>query len=182
MPLVNFSALISLLRAFLESRIDDLDRNLMLFTGAVVVGLFLEYAPEFLEKAATSGATWGFRQIPIEARKRRAWYPRWMKPLEVIGAILIVAGVSGELYTESSRSTAETALRGVNESLLAFMRQQASEATAEAARATATAKGFESQIAESTAPGLLRRRSLTHDAMQRRRRRWQKAQTWLEQN
>jgi hypothetical protein len=51
MPLVNFSALISLLRAFLESRIDDLDRNLMLFTGAVVVGLFLEYAPEFLEKA-----------------------------------------------------------------------------------------------------------------------------------
>jgi|SRR5665213_342550 len=151
MPLINIATLDGLLRAFLESRIDDLNGNLMLFTGAVVVGLFLEYAPDFLEKAATSGANWGFRHVPVAVRKSKAWHPRWMNRLEVLGAILVVSGVSGELYTEFNRSTIEAALRNVNGSLLAFMQQQSSEANVEAARATATGKGFESQLAASNA-------------------------------
>jgi hypothetical protein len=56
----------------------------MLSTSAVVIGLFLEYAPEFLEKAAKSGVKYGWRHQPkaIELLQERAWYPRWMKPLE----------------------------------------------------------------------------------------------------
>jgi|HubBroStandDraft_6_1064221.scaffolds.fasta_scaffold6960874_1 hypothetical protein len=48
-------ALVPLVREAQERNTDELARYLLLFTGAVVVGLWLEYVPEFLEKAAKWG-------------------------------------------------------------------------------------------------------------------------------
>jgi len=125
------------LRALLEARIDALATELRGFTTTVVVGLLLEYLPDFIEKAAKSGTKQAWRKrnpLAVEIMEDRAWYPHWIKPFEILGAVMIVLGVSGELFTEFSRARLETELRSIDNSVVAEMGKHAAEANERAAQ------------------------------------------------
>jgi hypothetical protein len=72
----------------------------------------------------------------------KVWYPKWMKRLEVFGAILVVAGVSGELYAEAYREALEAKIRDLSNSAVAKSNERAADANKEAIAARKDAAQF----------------------------------------
>jgi hypothetical protein len=107
----------------LESQVDILARWLVFFTGLVVLGLMLEYGGD-AGKAA--GAKWTSKKLFLNL-----WVPIWI----VLGGILVVGGVAGELYVEFFASRAENSLRELRDSANAVLRKEAGDAIDRASHA-----------------------------------------------
>ena len=116
----------------LERSLDSLEGWLALMTGLVVLGLVLEYWHELPEAIAT-------------LKHARSW-----KPLFVIaGAILITAGVAGELAIQFMASDKETALRKANDAVFADLNVEAATARKEAGDAVERAAKAEQNLGEA---------------------------------
>jgi hypothetical protein len=149
---ISLPALVELIRRSLEDRIDTLGGSLSLWTTIVVAGLILEYGIDFIEKASHHGARKGGRKEP--------WLPVWFvrfKWLEIAGAIMVVAGVSGELTAESARSEVEGKLRDLSNSTIAGVQQETARdrvAAGIAEKALADELGQQRKLAEQAAAQL----------------------------
>lgn len=113
----------------LERSLDSLNNCLKVATGAVVIGLLVEYPYEIYE------AICEFKN-------------RLLKPsLTIAGAILITLGVAGELVIQSKESIVEGNLRSANHEVQAGLEKEASQAQEKAKQATAASLGAEVRIA-----------------------------------
>jgi len=83
----------------LENRVDELARWLVFWTGLVVLGLLLEYGGA---AGKAVGAKWNSKKF---------FHNLWAVLWPVLGGLLIVGGVAGELSIEFKASRAETELR-----------------------------------------------------------------------
>src|ERR1700675_1257004 len=99
-------------------------------TVAVVVGLIVEYAPDIKRFLSE-------RPIPRKLL------------LEMIGGVLITAGVSGELFFGRWQSSAEIKLRAANEAEIARLNADAETAKKETARLTDAAAKTQSETAKA---------------------------------
>ena len=81
--------------------------------------------------------------------KRRTIF--WVRRLTELGWILVVAGVVGEGVFEAVVSKADGELQTFNDTLLKAAEKEIALARVDAESSKATAKGFESRIAESNA-------------------------------
>src|ERR1035438_639222 len=105
----------------LEGRADTLAAWLVFSTGLVVVGLMMEYGAEFAKWKPTS-----------------LLHPRsfaWIRPWEIIGGILVVGGVAGEMQIELAASRVETKLRDSNSQIEQLLSEEAGDAKTSAREA-----------------------------------------------
>jgi hypothetical protein len=105
-----------LIQAALESQVDTLARWLVFFTGLVVLGLMLEYGGG---AGKAVGAKWTSKKLFLNL-----WVPIW----SVLGGLLIVGGVAGDLYAEFLASRAENNLRQLSDSANAVLKEKADQA------------------------------------------------------
>jgi hypothetical protein len=106
----------------LNSSSDSLSCWLGFWTALVVIGLVIEYAHD----------VWKFLfEKPRDLSLLR----------QVIGGILITAGVAGELAIGMRQSSVETQLRDANSKIAAFLNEKAGEAYERAAQANGKAEG-----------------------------------------
>jgi hypothetical protein len=104
----------------LERSLNSLGGWLVFFTLLVVIGLILEYA-EDLKDLIT----------------KRPF--KWKLLGAMVGALLITAGVAGELVVEYRASRVETELRTANEKVIAMLNQKAGDAQVSADKAANSA-------------------------------------------
>src|SRR5258708_17753580 len=117
----------------LETSLDSLGGWLTFWTTLVVLGLIVEYADDLKELLIKRPFNWKlFRTI--------------------VGGLLITGGVAGELFVQFKESKLSTDLRSANHEVVALLNDHAAQAGKDAESAKAAAKGFESSIADSSAP------------------------------
>jgi hypothetical protein len=126
---------------------------LLVSTGVVVVGLLFEL-PEIWHESINA-----IRELMHSCKPERH-IPAWMKLVVSLGWLLIVVGVAGEFVADTFVSKADGAVQTFNNILLTEARKETAFAIERAAKAEATASGFQSQIAESNAKAA----SLTKEA------------------
>lgn len=107
------SSVLSTAAKSLESSSDSLSGWLFFFTSLVVIGLIIEYGHVF----------WGL----LTRRKLEAKH--WQ---EVLGGVLITAGVAGELFVQPLEKGIEQKLRSANHLIEASLIKSAEEAKAKA--------------------------------------------------
>jgi hypothetical protein len=102
----------------LDGQVEVLARWLVFWTGLVVLGLMMEYGPEFTK--------WKPRNL----KKPRSfvWVPIW----GFMGGMLVVGGVAGELYVESAASRIETKLRDTSGQIETLLTTEAGDAKSSA--------------------------------------------------
>ncbi|OFV95545.1 MAG: hypothetical protein A3H28_05815 [Acidobacteria bacterium RIFCSPLOWO2_02_FULL_61_28] len=117
-------------KELLEKSIDSLGGWLEFWTAIVVIGLLIEYVPEFIER--------------LKEIDKRSLHTK-------IGGILITVGVAGELFVGVIASSKETNLRNVTDSITASLNQEAAGARKEAAEAIERSAKAESNLAQANA-------------------------------
>src|SRR5438094_936050 len=97
----------------LEKALDSLEFWLVVSTFLVVIGLILEY--------------WHEVKRLIEERPFK-----WKAFQEIVGALLVTAGVAGELVIQFRASTVETALRSASHKVEALLNKAAADSIKQA--------------------------------------------------
>src|ERR1035437_2503467 len=138
------SSLNDSIRASLHSNIDLWFVLLLWFTGLVVVGVILEGSKHLSSEKYTIDLKTGTAHFPWRRKQL-------IRRLAIWGWALVSLGVAGELVAEVFVSRYEGYLRSFNDILSASAEREVALARSEAKSASATAKGFESQIEESKA-------------------------------
>ena len=137
------SALNSAIRTALESTTDRYFEWLLVCTAIVTAGVLLEG----IFDSFPSGKCRIDNQTGIP---RTAWGRiRWFHRLTRLGWYLVVLGVAGEGVTEYFVSASDANLRAFNNILARSTEKETALARSDAETAKATAKGFESQIADA---------------------------------
>jgi hypothetical protein len=101
------------------------------------------------------GVRRGYKRQPpaaIDLLIEQAWYPRWIKPFEVVGAIMVTLGVSGELFTEFTHARLESSLRNLDNSIVSSMGRQAAAADERAALAELRRVELQARIVDVFGP------------------------------
>jgi hypothetical protein len=88
----------------LERSSDSLECWIMFWTAAVVVGLIIEYGILIWRRVREGDSDHGWG--------------------EIVGGILITAGVAGELFVGAMRSTVETKLRAANHQVIVLLNKE----------------------------------------------------------
>ena len=132
-----------LIRANLENVRDSGWNWLLVACLVVALGVVLE-GPEVIYEARET-----FRHLFHICKESRR--PSWITLVALLGWILVALGVVGEGIAEGYVSQADGNVQTFNDIMLTDERRQTALAFERAAQAEATARGFESQIAESKA-------------------------------
>ena len=117
--------------ANLESSLDRLEFWLTFATALVVLGLILVCGLEIREAIATLKKEWSWRSLGV-----------------IAGAILITVGVAGELALQFFASSQQTALRKVNDAVVAGFQKEAADARERASNAEEHAAQIEKDEAQ----------------------------------
>src|SRR5690348_9883914 len=102
----------------LERQVDVLSEWLIFWTGLVVLGLMMEYGSDF--------AKWKPRNL--KNPRSFIWVPIW----GIMGGVLVVGGVAGEMYVGFSASRVESRLRDANHQNEAWLTKEAGDAATSA--------------------------------------------------
>jgi len=129
--------------AHLESLRTPLDHWLSIWTWLVVAGIAFELVTVIREycddrRAWRRAAT----QLTIPPPERPS--RRWLL-FDLVGVLIVVAGVAGELAVEARIAQNETALRNANGSLMLLLDQKAGDAAVSASNASVAAGEAESK-------------------------------------
>jgi hypothetical protein len=145
----------------LEKSWSGLDWWLNFWTVVVVVGVAVELVVLVTEYMHG----WrDFRRGSIHSAERPSLI---IFGLGFLGAALVAFGVAGEFRIHTKAGRIETDMRDKTRQLVALVEKEAAQANEGAAVAQATAKGFESQIAEANARALEAERDLATLEMDR---------------
>jgi hypothetical protein len=123
------------IQAGLEGQLEVLARWLVFWTGLVVLGLMMEYGPEFTK--------WKPRNL----KKPRSFM--WVKIWVIMGGVLVVGGVAGELNVESRSSRVETTLRDTSGQIETLLTTEAGDAMHNAELASAASSRAENSAKEA---------------------------------
>lgn len=107
--------------AALEKSLHRWESLLFVATLLVVVGLILEY----------------FHQVRELVKKRPI---KWKSIMEIVGAVFVVLGVSGELLIQHKASAVETSLQSVSRNIEGLLNLKIADANAAASKAGALAE------------------------------------------
>src|SRR5690348_11427644 len=102
----------------LERQVDVLSEWLIFWTGLVVLGLMMEYGSDF--------AKWKPRNL--KNPRSFIWVPIW----GIMGGVLVVGGVAGEMYVGFAASRVESRLRDANHQNEAWLTKEAGDAATSA--------------------------------------------------
>jgi hypothetical protein len=91
----------------LETSLDSLAAWLLFWTALVVVGLIIEYVPEFVE-------------LRRDVKRKKLF--------TLVGGVLITVGVAGELAVEFKASRVETTLRSQSRKYEGLLNEKAGDA------------------------------------------------------
>ena len=117
------------LKETLETSLDSLGFWMVVLSVVALLGILIEYAPEFINKLRKTKASSSLHTI--------------------IGGALIIFGVTGELFVGTKASGVETRLRSVNDSIAAIFNTEAANARRDAGLAVERAAKAESNLAEA---------------------------------
>jgi hypothetical protein len=130
----------------LNEQIGSLHTRNHIWTAVVILGCALEVMSvcrEYLEdKGDWKKGRWR-GLAPFPEKPSSSWLA-----FDILGVVLVVAGIAGELQTDMAAGTLETLLKSANENLVLLLEQRAGDAETSAKNAAAEATGAKGKADE----------------------------------